>query len=451
MDTADEFISLVCIDGRDDHRIVQVLNGTSISLGNDAESQPIRELENIPGKLWISNNNNLIYIDASTLSIPVKINGNLISKGILQDHDLLRIGSSLWKPSFSLQQQAANNPAHVSHFHSVREKFTSFIGLEELKDFRLQEIFSSVFKKHTVKEMEDQLVTGTSNNIPSISEIEVSWARPWLFALLILLSIVLTLLLISGYRLFQNDNLLPGLIFIGSFSMPLATVIFFLEMNVPRNISIFMVMILFFTGGVISLFVALIFFNRFEFISTIMGASAAGIFEEWAKLLIVVMLIGRPTRYKWILNGLLFGASIGAGFGGFESSGYAFTSMVSTHNFEAGVDSIVLRGLLAPFMHVVWTANAVAALWLVKEGNRFQWNMLASPKFLRVMCSSMILHMLWNAPFEIFPIPLFLDLKFILLGILGWTICFRLVQQGLKQLNEARSLEITRLEGTGGI
>ena len=445
MESLKEIISLECIDGKDDHTIIQVENNQNVYLGRSPDCIFIHELELITGRLKISNLNNELYIDGNELSIPIKINGNIVLKGVLHPHDLIRIGNSIWKPLYSIQKPAAAT-TRTSHFDAFREKFTSMIGLEELKDFRLQHIFSSVLKKHSVIEMEDQLVTGTSNNIPAITDIEVSWARPWLFARLILLSIVLTILLISGYRLFDNDNLLPGLIFIGSFSMPLATVIFFMEMNVPRNISIFMVMLLFISGGVISLFVALVFFNRFEFISTILGASAAGIFEEWAKLLIVVMLIGRPTRYKWILNGLLFGAAIGAGFGAFESSGYAFSALVTTHNFQAGVDSIVLRGLLAPFMHVVWTANAVAALWLVKEGNRFRWGMLRSPRFIRIMCSSIILHMLWDAPFGIFPVPFFLDVKFLILGFIGWTICFRLVQQGLNQLNTSRLLEIERLE-----
>jgi len=110
------------------------------------------------------------------------------------------------------------------------------------------------------------------------------------------------------------------------------------------------------------------------------------------------------------------------------------------------VDNIVLRGLLAPFMHIVWTANATAALWLVKGDKPFEWSMLGAPRFLRVMISSMVLHMLWNSKFGILPLPLVLDLKYLLLGILAWIICFRLVQEGLRQLNEARHAEIERLK-----
>ena len=41
-------------------------------------------------------------------------------------------------------------------------------------------------------------------------------------------------------------------------------------------------------------------------------------------------------------------------------------------------------------------------------------------------------------PFGLIRLPVVQDLKFVLLGILGWIICFRLVQKGLRQLNKAR-------------
>jgi hypothetical protein len=53
--------------------------------------------------------------------------------------------------------------------------------------------------------------------------------------------------------------------------------------------------------------------------------------------------------------------------------------------------------------------------------------------------------MVWNANFTTIPLPVVLDLKFPVLGILAWVITFRLVQTGLKQLNEARHAEVQRL------
>lgn len=429
-----------CIDGKDDHYKIEIADNTSImfSSSSDDGGIKIRELENSGGVIIVTNTNGNLQIDASDCAVPVKINGSIISKSNLKQTDVLRIGNSIWK--LALQQHTQNDQVKAAT-NSIRHHFTNLIGLEELKDFRLKDIFSQVFKKHSLVQMEDQLITGTISNTPAVTDIETSWAKPWLFSRLLVVSIGICLLLIIGFRTFENPNLLPGLMFIGSFAVPVSTLIFFLEMNAPRNISIFVVVALAFLGGVTSLFLALIFFDRLQFLSNLMSASAAGIIEETAKVLIVVLIVGRFARYKWVLNGLLFGAAIGMGFAAFESAGYAYRS----ENFQAMVNNIVLRGLLSPFMHIVWTANAAAALWLVKGGRAFQWNMLADIRFLRVMLSSMILHMIWNANFGILPIPVFLDIKYLLLGFIAWIICFRLVQAGLKQLNEARHAEVERL------
>lgn len=325
---------------------------------------------------------------------------------------------------------------HPPH-SSLGDKFTNLIGLEQLEDFRLSHIFSEVFKKHTTEEMEEQLITGTTRHTPALSELEVGWARPWLFARSLGASAVLAFILYAGFEMFNNLNLIPGLIFVGSFAVPISTLIFFLEMNAPRNISIFKVMQLLFVGGIASLILALIFFNNFNFFSTYLGASAAGIIEESAKLLIVAWLMGSQQRYKWILNGLLLGAAVGTGFAAFESAGYAFRYVLDG-GVTVGGEIILLRGLLAPFMHIVWTANAAAALWMVKGDKPFQLEMLQAPAFLRIFLSMVVIHMLWNAPFGLIRLPIVQDLKFVLLGILAWIICFRLVQKGLRQLNKAR-------------
>jgi RsiW-degrading membrane proteinase PrsW (M82 family) len=257
----------------------------------------------------------------------------------------------------------------------LSDRFTDLIGLEELEDFRLSHVFSEVIKKHTVEEMEEQLITGTTRHTPTLAELEVGWAKPWLFARLLGGSAILAFILYVGFELFNNINLIPGMIFVGSFAVPVSTLIFFLEMNVPRNISIFKVMQLLFVGGM--------------------------------------------------------------GFAAFESAGYAFRYVLEG-GVTAGGELILFRGLLSPFMHIVWTANAAAALWMVKGDKPFRWEMLEAPAFLRVFLAMVVIHMIWNAPFGLIRLPIVQDLKFVLLGILGWIICFRLVQRGLRQLNKAR-------------
>jgi protease PrsW len=432
---------LECIDGKDDFLKIEIVNGDRVVLGNSAaeNGRELKELENIGGCVIVTNQNGVLLVDATECLIPVKINGQQVGQNPFKPNDILRIGNSIWKMHLPVQDGPTGHP--TTNQNSIKQSFNRLIGLEELKDFKLKDIFSKVFKKHSFQDMEEQLITGTIKHTPALTDIETSWAKPWLFSRLLLVSIGLIMVLMISFRMFENPNLIPGLIFIGSFAVPLSTLIFFLEMNAPRNISIFMITTLVGIGGIASLIVALFIFNWFPFLSSWLAASAAGLIEEPAKVLIVVALFGRIDRYKWVLNGLLLGAAIGTGFAAFESAGYAYRS----DTFEGIVDSIVLRGLLSPFMHIVWTANAAAALWIVKGERKFELSMLGDMRFLRVMLSSVILHMIWNANFSTIPLPVVLDLKFPVLGIIAWVITFRLVQMGLAQLNQARHAEVQRL------
>ena len=450
--TESALIYLECIDGKDDHTIFEIPDGERLLLSGhgDDGSKAILELEGIEGHIALTNNQGVIFVDARDSFMPVKINGFVITSGALKVTDLLRIGNSIWK----VAPAKGHDPSSaVANPHSIHDRFGGILGIEGLKDFKLKHIFSSVFKKHGLAEMEEQMVTGTSKNTPAITEIETGWARPWLFSRFIMVCLIITILLIIGFRIYGNPNLVPGLIFVGAFAMPLGTLIFFLEMNAPRNVSIFLVFLLLFVGGVASLLVTLLINDKFDIIDKTFGVAGAAFIEEPAKLLIVIGLMGKFSRYKWILNGLLFGAAVGTGFGAFESAGYAFSQIIDplfrgiqVFNFDGVVDSIVLRGLLAPFMHVVWTANVSAALWIVKGDRKFSWVMLKDTRFLRVLASSVILHFTWNSNFGIIQIPLFGDIKYLILGLLSWIICFMLVQAGLKQLNKERQAEIDRLQ-----
>lgn len=435
--TTNTALTLQCLDGKDEHFKAEVETGKKLIFGSQPGNIPLNELNTEDGSIVITNIGGQVIIDALNCKVPVTVNGNAISKTVVAPPALLFIGNSVWK----LVDPHANENHPYANVVSVKKHFNSLIGLEELQDFKLKDIFSKVFEKHSLVEMEDQLVTGTFNNTPALKDIETGWAKPWLFSRMLVISIAVCFILVMGFNAFKNINLIPGLIFVGSFAVPISTLIFFLEMNAPRNISIFMIMLLMVTGGVASLMVALIFFDRFSFFETALGAPAAGIIEESAKVLCVILIMGRYNRYRWILNGLLFGAAIGTGFAAFESSGYALNFMLQS-NVSEGVDVIILRGILAPFGHIIWTGNAAAALWLVKGNQKFNWSMVQDMRFLRVFLSSVILHMIWDTSFSILPLPYVGDVKYIILGVIGWVITFRLIQAGLKQLNEARRSEL---------
>lgn len=432
-------IYLTCLSGKDIHDHFHV-ETHPLMMANEAlhPQLEVNELKEEDGFLMFYNHEGNISFDATNCKVPVYLNNQPLATGELQKDDMLRIGNAIW--------HAWAPPDDINKAH-LTASFSGLLGLENLKDFQLKDIFSKVFTKHTVAEMEEQLITGTAQHVPYLNHVEIGWGRPWLFARLLAASALLAFVLYAGFLMFGNTNLVPGLIFIGSFAVPVSTLIFFMEMNVSRNISVFILMGLLFVGGIASIFVALIFYDKFSFFETFLGASAAGIIEETAKILIVIMLVGKSTKYPWILNGLLLGAAVGTGFGAFESAGYAFNIILSD-GMKAGVDNIIQRGLLAPFMHIVWTANVAAALWIVKKDKPFRWEMLKESAFLKILVAMVVAHMLWNAPFSIMPLIFGIDLKHVILGILEWMICFRLIQMGLKQLNEARkqTLQIAESE-----
>ena len=73
----------------------------------------------------------------------------------------------------------------------------------------------------------------------------------------------------------------------------------------------------------------------------------------------------------------MLGATVGFGFAALESAGYAFNAAVSLKGIDlrALLETEMLRGVLAPFGHGLWTAIAGAVLLAYRHPNgRFQFN-----------------------------------------------------------------------------
>src|SRR5262249_60599294 len=62
--------------------------------------------------------------------------------------------------------------------------------------------------------------------------------------------------------------------------------------------------------------------------------------EDLAKLIALVLIV-RGRRYKYILNGMLFGAAIGAGFACFETAGYAYRTALAYRGSPYGPQAIL--------------------------------------------------------------------------------------------------------------
>ena len=331
------------------------------------------------------------------------------------------------------------------------QALADFAGVDRLEGFRPGELLSAVFRRYSREETERHFATGLPENTPEVHAIEPGWPKPWMFVRLLGMSSVLFIGFLTLIQLFDGGNLLPGLIVVGSFAVPLSVLVFFFEVNSPRNVSLYLVIHCLLIGGLISLALTLLFEQTVgrvdqSLFRTFVDPALIGIAEEIGKLLAVFVITYRlpAVRYPWILNGMLFGAAVGAGFACFESAGYAFFSLFAPDpanpdvvgpNLSQSINTIVLRGALAPFGHVVWTALAAGALWRVKLAGGLDLKMLLSKRVLRMLLIVVLLHALWDFDYTS-DIPFYLGQ--LALGVLAWLLAFGMLQNGLKQIKAAK-------------
>jgi len=331
---------------------------------------------------------------------------------------------------------------------NIGARLSAFTSTGKLEGFSLKGMFSETFRHRSPQEIEDYLQVGTNRTTPNILEVSTGWPKPWFFARVFLFVAVVYALFLASLVYFTNTKFIPGFIFMGSLAVPLAVLVLFFELNTPRNVSFYYLLTLVAMGGVLSLITSSIGyqFNFFQWL----GAPQAGIIEEVGKLAAVVIICRQP-KHKYILNGMLFGAAIGAGFAAFETAGYAQDALLNGLSqvgydaqsfFGAGGSSylhqeLFARAWLAPFGHVVWTAITAGALWRVKKDRPFNFQMLDAT-FWKTFLVPVVCHMVWDSPLAMgADDPNLLNYGVTLaLGAVSWYVAFGLVQQGLKQVAE---------------
>ncbi|NVT75149.1 PrsW family intramembrane metalloprotease [Listeria monocytogenes] len=314
------------------------------------------------------------------------------------------------------------------------------IGNHGNSELKISNLFSAVFKKHSKEEGEKVFIAGTKYTTPAISDIPHSWPHPWVFSRVFLVLIVTYFLLLACTYLFDNSNTIPGLMVIGSFAVPFSVLLFFFETNAPRNISVFDVVRMFFIGGVAALVATLVIYSIIPVGKlNYFNALLVGFIEETGKMIIVALFI-RSLNSKYILNGLLIGAAVGAGFAAFESLGYAFNYSVDAAFLFKGIhiagetmlNVIFSRGWQSIGGHVAWAAITGAALVIAKGDQKLGMHHIFTGTFWKWFIIPIALHFIWDCPFN--PLPA-IAFKQIVLIIVVWFVILRLISKGLKQVS----------------
>ena len=189
----------------------------------------------------------------------------------------------------------------------------------------------------------------------------------------------------------QNANLVPTLILLGSFLVPFCVVLFVIE-RVTGSISTLQLILAFFIGGIFGVLGASLL--EAELQQSVFSYGLVGLIEEFVKGLLLV-IIGWRVIPKNATQGALLGATVGAGFAAFESAGYAFNAAITSQGIDLFtlLQTEVVRALLAPVGHVLWTAIFGAVLFGVARSDRFRWSWWIPLVFL----AAAFLHALWDS------------------------------------------------------
>src|SRR5918999_5054503 len=179
--------------------------------------------------------------------------------------------------------------------------------------------------------------------------------RQWLRVFLGGLSLWVATVVVTFWT--ANANLVPTVILLGSFLVPVTFVVYVLEHHADQVLTGQRIFITFVYGGVLGVLGASVLeaeFLREPSLATYIGV---GLIEEAAKLAALWLIAWRLPRYT-MREGIILGATVGLGFAALENAGYAFNAMFTVEGLSLRnlVQTEVLRGVLTPLGHGVWTA-----------------------------------------------------------------------------------------------
>lgn len=168
----------------------------------------------------------------------------------------------------------------------------------------------------------------------------------------------------------QNTNLIPAVILVGSFLVPVTFVTYALG-RADDVVTTQRIFVAFVYGGLLGVLGASILESALLPASGGVSWVAVGLIEEAVKLAALWLIALRLPR-RTERDGIVLGAAVGFGFAAFESAGYAFNALFGSSSLSLLnlVETEGLRAILTPFGHGIWTAILGGALFAAMSARR---------------------------------------------------------------------------------
>ena len=219
--------------------------------------------------------------------------------------------------------------------------------------------------------------------------------RLWLVALAV--GVVLWIAGAASTAITEDTILVPNIIILGTFLVPVCTVLFVLGRPREAHLTAETLVLGFLAGGTAG--VVLTAVTEVELLPDAAASNlGVGFVEEGGKALIL-LAVATLVRPRVPRDGMVLGATVGAGFAAFESAGYALRALIQNANDHPVLNILeteVFRAVLAPFGHITWSALLGGAIFASAWATgRFRLDRRVVWTFIGVAC----LHGLWDASY----------------------------------------------------
>ena len=210
-----------------------------------------------------------------------------------------------------------------------------------------------------------------------------AWAPRWWAVLLI--GLALWAAAVGAMYLTGNIILLPTIVLLGSFLVPVTAISWYLDHDGSASLSPRRIVSAFIIAAVMGLIAASLLEFWLVYGNGPIGLLKVGFIEEFVKGAAIILLALGLRSYT-TRDGMVLGAAVGFGFAALETSGYALASLfvVQGQQLFLSLPSVVftelVRAVLAPFGHGLWSAILGGVIfYAARQGRgRIIWSVLVA-------------------------------------------------------------------------
>lgn len=310
-------------------------------------------------------------------------------------------------------------------------------------------VFADMFKKHTMKDLHEVFNAGLVKESKNPKDMLRNWQKPWVFVFAFIIMVAVSLgCVLAGKHI--NTHMYVFAAMFGVNIIPVTICMLMYELNIPKNISFYEVLLIILISGVFSVLLITI---PSVFIKN-PHAGFAAFTEEPAKLALILFFMRKADK-KYILNGLLVGVAVGVGFTFFEATCYAlkiygdsstaYTSAQALDAFTKTAKSQLIFRNAGEFFsgHLLYSGLVGAAIAAIKRDKPMSFGALFHPYTLFWLCIAMIAHYTWNSAGVLYKLATGNSMsttafvfQFIIYSVIGLILIFFHAKKGIKQITD---------------